>query len=218
MSDLRTGDFTLVKDDLIVAKVMASNTHGNTDYTAPNTSGARIETEPSKVIPAPYAGTSESASQIVTKWDALSGLDTGSSGIITITYDLKGRIKDASSWTDLISGTLLTEYPSTSGDGLTITPGTEYEYYVIANNKYGPSIDSDIGIIKASEAPPSTISFNVTEDGIYIKIEFDPPTVYDDILEYDIVIQSNTSTHTGDYYSDLAHCNGQDQDIMNQEF
>lgn len=55
MTTLRT-TYGLTLGTLVVAKVSATNSLGDGDYSEPNTSGATIQTEP-EAMAAPYLGT-----------------------------------------------------------------------------------------------------------------------------------------------------------------
>ena len=165
--------YNLARGNLIKVQIRATNNLGNGLYSAVNTAGALVETVPSQVSPAPISNPGTNNTYIDVSWSAITGSNTGSTvETLTITYDFRGRLKGGSSYVDLSLGTSSTSYQTTDGDGLTITEGSEYEYYVVAKNKYGDSIDSDIVTIKASTTPDVVPNVTTSNNNIYVQVGF----------------------------------------------
>lgn len=133
IADLRD-NFGLQYGDLVVARVRASNSLGDGQYSQPNTVGATIETEPAQM--APPTETSTTLTEISVAWVALTGDGTGGSPPDSYQLDYGVGQSGVSSWTTLQGGnggfsTLLSH---TLGS---LTPGTWYSFRVRAHNVHG---------------------------------------------------------------------------------
>ena len=206
MSVFYGSSYNLARGDLIQIQIRATNDYGDGLYSAINTVGALVETVPSQVSPAPSMNSGTNNTYIDVSWTAVTGNNTGSTvENLTITYDFRGRLKGASSWTDLSLETSQTSYQTTDSDGLTITEGNEYEFYVVAKNKYGDSIDSDIGTIKASTLPDVVPDVTTANNSIYVQVAFGTtPGRGEDIIDYDILILQSSS-EGGQYISETTN-------------
>lgn len=98
ISDLRDS-FGLQYGDLVVARVRASNSLGDGQYSQPNTVGATIETEPGQM--AAPTETSTSLTEIALAWVALTGADTGGAAPDSYQLDYGEGQTSISSWTPL---------------------------------------------------------------------------------------------------------------------
>jgi hypothetical protein len=98
ISDLRDS-FGLQYGDLVVARVRASNSLGDGQYSQPNTVGATIETEPAQM--AAPTETSTSLTEIALAWVALTGADTGGAAPDSYQLDYGEGQSSVSSWTTL---------------------------------------------------------------------------------------------------------------------
>lgn len=80
MTTLRVAPFLLKRGDTVVFIVRAVNSLGQGSYSQPNTNGAQISVEPSKMN-APVRGDQTSEGQLQILWDALTGDSTGGAAI-----------------------------------------------------------------------------------------------------------------------------------------
>ena len=77
MITLRASPYNLVLNSLVVAKITATNIHGTSPYSLPNTIGMTIKTEPSTPPTTVYGGTDTLYTEIHILWDPLTGDDAG---------------------------------------------------------------------------------------------------------------------------------------------
>lgn len=199
-------NYNLVKGTLIQALVRATNAYGNGPYSSANTVGAKVETAPSAVTPAPAKATGTNNTYIVITWTDLSGSSTGSTTReLDVTYTVYGRLNGTTSWVTLTTGLVDTSYSTTSGDGLTITEGYTYQYYIVATNMYDSGTGSDIGYVKASTTPDVVPNVQTLDSNIYVQIDFDAaPDRGESITGYDILILQS-STEGGKYITDVTY-------------
>ena len=100
MATLRLAPYSLVFNDVVVAKAAARNLIGWSAYSVPNLVGGLIKTPPIKMT-TPLRNSATSESQIVLTWAALTNDNTG--GDIIDSYHLQwdSGIGGTSSWTNL---------------------------------------------------------------------------------------------------------------------
>lgn len=100
MHDLRAAPFGLTYDTLIRAKVLARNERGWSTASDPNSSGARVQVEPS-AVPTPTRGTETGPAQIQVNWSSLSTPEDGGSPVLSyhLQYD---NGTNADTWVDVI--------------------------------------------------------------------------------------------------------------------
>lgn len=215
MNTLTASPYSLTLGTLIRAKIRANNLYGEGTYSAINTAGALIETIPSQVSPAPTKGSNTNNTSIEVDWIALTSSGTGSSTTsLAITYSIYGRLISTPPYVTLSTSLSSPTYETQVGDGLSITEGQEYEYYVIASNKYGSSIASAVVTIKASTTPAQMNTVTTQNSNIYIIIDFDVPLARGDpVIDYEILILQHSS-NGGLYISETEYCDGTDSTVI----
>ena len=129
---------------LYEAQVRATNSKGDSSYSSSGT-GSTTATAPS--TPSAPTVTAASATSVTIVWVA-----PGNNGAAISSYDLRYRVTNAPSWTDVSDITGLT-YTATS-----LSAGVQYEAQVRATNSQGDSSYSVSGIDRTTATAPSTPS------------------------------------------------------------
>jgi len=115
---LRAAPFSLELDDLVIARVSATNSIGPGPYSIDNVSGVTIQTEP-QAPPSPPAASSFDESSATITMSPLVGSQAGSSSILY--YDL--------TWDSGTAGATFTSYTVTASITVSVTgltSGTDY--------------------------------------------------------------------------------------------
>ena len=77
MATLRASPYNLVLNSLVVAKITATNVHGTSPFSQPNTSGMIIKTEPLTPPTTVYGGPDTLYHEIHIIWDPLTDDNAG---------------------------------------------------------------------------------------------------------------------------------------------
>lgn len=211
MSVLISSTYNLVKDDLIIARIQAINDQGTGAYSPVNSAGALVETVPDKLAAPPTEGSATDNTKIQIDWIAPTGSATGANSGLTVTYDVKVKLSTDSTWIDVSTSQTGTTY-TTGAAQITITEGLIYDFKIIVNNKYGASVESNVGSITASTIPAKMSIVVTSNDNIYLKIDWSAPSTNngDPITGYEVVIKHSSS---GTYESTSA-CDGLDSSVI----
>ena len=140
---------------MILVKVRAHNANGWGGYSALNTVGARIETEPVQMAPPVFDAATSTTTSAVLTWTALSGNDAGGAGVPISNYVVEWLPPSATVWATVATTSSTTATISGLSGGLT------YQFRVYADNKYGDGlVSTDISAIPAvapdTPAAPTT--------------------------------------------------------------
>lgn len=188
ITSLRSAPYSLVKLDLIKAKVRARNVRGWSELSLANTAGATVKTEPEQ-MGVPVNGPLTDEYRIDVSWSALSTPLNGDSDITSynLQYDNGTQgfiwysiVGEKPSRTDL-------SYRVTTG----VVPGRIYGFRVRARNAFGWGDFSSYITLKTAVAPyqmmaPST---SIDEATGNVKIAwFQPADGSDPITKYSIEI------------------------------
>ena len=157
MNTLIASPFSLVRGDLIVAQITASNVIG-TGSSSENTSGVTILTVPDAPTLTPTRGSLTNKNQIEVIYSFSSTLNGGST--VTSLNLWWNRGSSDNTWESLTGYSPV----SLSSDYLVtgLTPGEDYQFKYRASNIYGWGSFSAISTIPASKEPntpsaPSTL-------------------------------------------------------------
>lgn len=171
MTTLRSSPFGLSKGTIVSVKARAKNSVGWGDFSAANTVGAQIQTEPGAMA-APIKGSGTGATTLEVTWSAPT--DTGLSSITS--YNLQYKLSSSSTWSDAI-----TPAPSAATLTSTVTTGVQsgqlYDFRVRAMNLFGWGAYSSTTSFKAASVPADITDAVVTQvAGSKVRFEWGIPS------------------------------------------
>lgn len=202
----------LAVDHVIQARVQAHNADGWGEWSEINTSGATIETLPLQMSPITYDPSASSNTAIKLTWSTPTGIATGGSSVSILQYLIEWNQGDSiDSWQTLTTVTAPTTFYLATG----LTGGENYQYKILAINKYGNGQAQTTSVtIKAGQAPdaPNAPTTAVPANSVYVEISWTAPTANNFAIDkYQILIQKQDGT----FYEDLTYCDGSTTTVIN---
>ena len=172
MNTLTISPYSLVKGDLIIAQISATNVIG-TGATSENSSGVTVLTVPSAPTSGPTRGSLTNKSQIEVNYPFDSSLNGGST--ITSINLWWNRGANDNTWESLTGyspSSLSSNYLETG-----LTSGEAYQFKYRASNIYGWGSFSPIVTIAASKAPDTPSAPKTAISGTSVGISWSLPDI-----------------------------------------
>ena len=214
---LMANPFDLLQGDLVVAKITATNTYGTSAESVLNTEGALIEVVPHKPPTIPRKGWATNENVIEIFYDALTGVKTGGSSILSyvVLWD-QGLGGSMSVLRGVSSPNLALTVLLDTG----ITSGTFYKFQYYGVNQQGDGVPSDVFTIRAVTYPSKmnmpVITYGPVLPGVYT-VTFSAPSnkgaVNINIAYYEIMFMKKD----GSYAEIKPDCDGADPTIVSGE-
>ena len=203
---LRAPPYDLALQDLVVARVRATNELGPGPFSEANLAGALVETEPAAMA-GPTRGAGTGTTGIELNWAPLTSPEDGHSPVTTYALDWDAGAGTGAPWASLAgsaSDYLLASYVVTAG----VSAGTAYRFRLRAANFWGWGAYSPVATIVAATTPsqPAAPTTAVGSAAGAIEISWAAPDSQGDpITSYLVEIQGATP---GAWTAEAAHCGG----------
>lgn len=169
MDTLTAAPFNLVQGDLVVARILAANIVGESQYSMENGLGAQIIIAPHSPILAPYRGGQTSVDSAHVLIAPLTGAQTGGSEI-TSYYIQFDDLTNGVDWLELQGFTTYTTSLSFLKTGLQTNKVYQFRYK--ARSIFGWSDWSPVGLIKTIRIPDQMAPVVTSIQGDNVLIEW----------------------------------------------
>lgn len=127
----------LTVDEVIQVRVAAHNDDGWGEYSEINTSGATIETEPLEMNALSYDSSATTNTAIKLTWTEPSGTSAGGSSVSIDSFTIEWDQGTGTTWQTLPSVVAGIGYYILDSPTYTLTGGNDYQFKILAVNKYG---------------------------------------------------------------------------------
>jgi hypothetical protein len=210
MTTLTTTPFNYLFDDVVYARVSATNVYGFGSVSpASDASGVSIKGVPAQMTSPTEDLALSTDTAITLHWLPLTGTDAGNSDVIA--YSLYWDEGDATRST---ADTPLTDALITTFAVTGVTGGTPYRFRVRARNIYGPGAFSAVTTVVPSDAPGKTdiATVQLTDAAqTSVTITWPEPDAHSSaITRYEVLFLKAD----GGYAEETTHCDGSQATIV----
>lgn len=211
MSTLTTAPLSLVKDTVIIARVIAANVIGAGAPTE-NASGVTVCTVPEAPSSTPVRGSSTNKNQIQVTY-SLASAQNGGSAVTSLNLWWNRGASD-NTWESLtgLDPSSLAE----SFTALGLSPGEDYQFKFRAKNVYGFGGFSAVSTIKAAKSPEAPNAPTTAIRGTFVGISWALPDIQgSSIVSYSVQILAGDGVT---YVQENTFCIGTDAQVISYRY
>ena len=207
LDTLRNAPFSLVRGDLVQAKVRAANAQGFGPYSQVNVEGGLVETEPGQVQGLTFEEGSSSVTQITLSWQPLS-TDSETGGAPILGYEIySAEEAESPTWSGPTQVTAVELQYTATG----LTGGVTYLFKVRATNLHGDGEFSTSLSALAAQEPDQPAAPTTTQVATGVSVSWIAPAAnHLAVEEYEVTIADSGGT----FSADSSLCDGSSASVV----